>query len=263
MKNTAARKTLIANSAADFAEWLNASNFNTEAIAWKTVDPEFSVMPRAKKFALDRIRPLVELILDCKRDLQKQKKSARFDTFEKYEGKFGELLNEMVKRYPIQPILSSETFATGNPTFGFDYNPIPKDGREIFFTQAYQNGRELIERLNEVILLASEDVFASFRRCALPSCGKYFYALRPERCYCSKRCQRNQYMEHPLRTKKNAADQKVYYYTRKVLDLGKVKTVSAADRKAYDQAETNLNSAKRAQKKLQSQMGTAARGRQR
>ena len=68
-------------------------------------------------------------------------------------------------------------------------------------------------------------------------------------------------MEHPLRAKKNAADQKVYYYTRKVLDLAKAKTMSAANRKAYDRAERDLKSAKRAQRKLELQMRMALKGR--
>jgi hypothetical protein len=68
--------------------------------------------------------------------------------------------------------------------------------------------------------------------------------LRPERRYCSKGCNREVYMDDPKRKEKNAAEQKVNYYTKKVLDLAKLKAVNADYQKAYDRAEKDLNSAK-------------------
>ena len=264
MKHTSTRKSLTAQSAADFADWLNSSESNTEAIAGKTALARFSVtVPRAETFARDRIRPLVELTLDFVRESQRQKReSARFATFQKYVDKIDPLLEEIAKLHPMQPIFSDRTFVIGVPTFEYELIPPKASGRgDVMFTQTYQNGRTLIERLNHFFHLASEDVFAAFHRCALPSCGKYFHALRPERRYCSKGCQRDLYEKHPLRMKKNAADQKVYYYTRKVLELAKLKAESAADRKAHGRAETDLKSAKRAQKKLELNIRAASKER--
>ena len=179
MENTADRKSLIATSAAEFAEWLNASNSKTAAIAGDTTLARFWRDSSAKDFARDRIRPLVELILDFRRDFQKQKKrSARFETFEKYQGKVDPLLTGIAKLYPIQPVLSDATFGTGIPMFADEPIP-PKGGREPIFTQAYQNGLELTARLNQFFRLASEDAFAAFRRCALPSWGSTFTRCGP------------------------------------------------------------------------------------
>src|SRR5258708_31803462 len=119
--------------------------------------------------------------------------------------------------------------------------------------------RLVTERLNQFSELASEGAFAAFHRCA--SCGNYFYALRPERRYCSKGCQRNQYLKHPLRAKKTAADQKVYYYTQKVLELAKVKDVNAANRREYLLAKKAENSARREQKALKSAIRADLKGR--
>jgi hypothetical protein len=219
------------------------------------------LFPLANEFARDLISPLVEVTLDYKRKCQKQKrksKDVRFDTYEEYVDNMAPLLHAIEKLCPTEPIVGDETFVTGKPTFV--YEPIPK-GRRDRGGLEFEKSRVLTERLNQFFRLGREGIFAAFHRCALPTCGNYFHALRPERRYCSKGCQRNQYMEHPLRTKKNAADQKVYYYTRKLLDLAKLKAVSAADQKAYDQAEKGLKLAKRAQKKLESAIRATAKKR--
>jgi hypothetical protein len=268
MQNTETRKRLI-NSAAEFVGWLNSSNSDREEIrknrraassrsrgsAFETFRVLF---PLANEFARSLIRPLMEVTLGYVRKCQKQKrKSERFRTFEEYVDNMAPLLHAIEKRYPTQPAVGDETFGTGRPTFVYEL--IPK-GRRDRGGLDFEKSRILTERLNLFFLLGREGAFAAFHRCALPTCGNYFHALRPERRYCSKRCQRNQYMEHPLRTKKNAADQKVYYYTRKILDLVKVKAVNAAHQKAYERAEKALKSAKRAQKALTLAMRAVAKG---
>jgi hypothetical protein len=263
METLTDRKTLIAESAADFAKWLNASKPSTEAVAGRTALAKFSVTyPRAQQFARERIRPLVELALDFIRHRSKQRsKRAQFEIFEEYVGKIDPLLTRIAKLHPIQPTFSDLSNETGIPTF--EYAPIPKNGRrdrlDPMFTQAFQNSEELTIRLNQFFTIAREGVLSAFHRCALPSCEKYFHALRPERRYCSKGCQRNQYLEDPHRARKNAADQKVYYYTRKVLDLAKNKDLSAANRKEYDRAERSLKSAKRGQAALRSAVAAKRR----
>jgi len=201
------------------------------------------------------------LTLDFTRDFQKLKrKSGREAIWDKYAGQIDPLLGAIAARHPFQKSLADETLVTGIPAFV--YQPVAaKAGREVLFTQAYQNSRELAERLNQFFDLASEGVFAAFHRCALATCRKYSHALRPEKRYCSKGCQRNEYLRHPQRAKKNAADQKVYYYTRKVLDLAKIRDVSAANQREYDRAEKNLKSAKRAQKALRPAMRAALKSR--
>lgn len=257
-----ARKSLIANSAADFAEWLNASHSNTEAIKGNTALARFAVLsPRADAFARRLIRPLVELTIEFTRGFQKLKSdSGRAAIWDKYAGQIDPLLGGIAARHRFQKRLADETVVTGIPTFV--YQPVPpKDEREVIFTQAHQNSEELAVRLNQFFDLASAGIFAAFHRCALAGCRKYFHALRPERRYCSKGCQRNEYGRPPQRKKKNAADQKVYYYTRKVLDFAKIRDVSAASQREYDRAEKNLKSAKRAQKALRPAMRAALKSR--
>jgi len=257
MQNIEDRKRLT-NDASHFAEWLNSSNSDKEKIratarADRSPNRDGGTLFERlleREFARGLIRPLVEVTLDYLRKRQKQKRKSRevrFSTFERYIDDMAPLLNVIEKRYPTRPAVDDETFWTGRPAFIYELIPLDRHDRSEL---ASGKADEVMERLNQFFRLGREGAFAAFRRCVLPKCGNYFYALRPERRYCSKACQRNHYMQHPLRPKKSAADQKVYYYAHKILDLGKVKDVNAANRREYLLAKKAENSARREQKAL-------------
>lgn len=93
-------------------------------------------------------------------------------------------------------------------------------------------------------------VLARLRRCPLPTCNKYFFPLRSDGRYCSKACLRTHFMHDPKRKALNAADQKIYYYTQKVLNLAKLAAVNSAHLNKYRHAQRALKLAKRAKKRL-------------
>jgi hypothetical protein len=273
MQNTETRTRLI-HDASHFAKWLNSSTSDREQIresrrdahsrgrgsALETFRPVLAV---ANEFARGLIRPLVEVTLDYVRKWEKQKRKSedvRFRTYDEYVGNMEPLLYAIEKRYRTQPTIADETMVTGRPTVV--YEPISWTRRVFPWADLeFAKSRVLTERREQFSRLARDGAFAAFHRCALPTCGNYFHALRPERRYCSKGCQRKQYVEHPLRAKKTAADQKVYYYTHKVLELAKIKDVNAANQRKYDLARKAEQSAKREQKALKSAMHATAKGR--
>jgi hypothetical protein len=60
-------------------------------------------------------------------------------------------------------------------------------------------------------LLARDGAFSDIRRCALMTCNKYFFPLRPERRYCSDKCQRKHYKQSAEYKTQTANYQKAYY----------------------------------------------------
>jgi hypothetical protein len=199
------------NIAPLFAAWINSKGIRVINFWRKARDPKVEARAaradvravRADAFARDLLRPLVELTVDLACELQKQaKKRLRFEIFERYARKIDPILKGIVEQYPTQPTLSDFSDFTGIPMFL--YRPIPS-GRD------YAKALAVSSRLEEFLWLASEGVFADFRRCALPTCASYFYPLRPERLYCSPGCQRTHYKQSPEYKKKNREYQRAYY----------------------------------------------------
>jgi hypothetical protein len=164
-----------------------------------------------------------------------------------YVEKINLIVNRIREHYPAGPQLRD--FAGPDGRIVFVDRPIVSPPSDL---SRFSEVHEANYVLKQYRLLTDEGAFADFRRCALKTCDKYFFPLRPERRYCSDVCQAKHYMQNPLRGKKNAADQKVYYYTKKVLDLARPAASSAAHRMDYEQAQKMLELAKREQTHLAS-----------
>lgn len=216
-----------AKIAVPFAEWLNSSTaVITRTAPLSTFAARFdATSARADAFARDLLRPLVELTVDAAREMRRigtgraQQKRARFNAFERYCGKIEPLFQRIEEQYPTQSMVRDSMAVTGIPTFF--RHPMPSSRRDVFGSLAYAKLVAVSERLDEFFRLADEGIFAHFDRCALPSCRNYFYALRPERRYCSDGCQRKGHLQDPERKKQAAAYQRDYY--RKFLSIEAVK----------------------------------------
>jgi hypothetical protein len=66
--------------------------------------------------------------------------------------------------------------------------------------------------LGEFKLLANNGAFAAFELCALPGCGKRFFAFPRQKRYCSDEHQRTGYDLTPQRKKDNLDYQKKHYH---------------------------------------------------
>jgi len=230
--------------AKEFAEWINSGG------------QKFEWQGGLKKICLE----LTELTVDLTRELRQVRgdfTKVRFvgpaayvsvsrgdrkrrAIIQRYRGQINRIVTRLQRTKPLLQ-LSDLADPDGMPavhdTFAF---LVEKDLNLYRFDQA----RAAAYALKQWRFLVKGRAFAAFRRCALRTCNKYFFPLRPERRYCSDACQGKDYMDDPLRTKKNAAYQKVNYYAKKVLELGKLATVNADRREEYDQAKKALKSAK-------------------
>jgi hypothetical protein len=226
--------------AVPFASWLNVKGVEVIKIFRKSRDSKRETEAarvelrhaRAEAFARGIFRPLVDLTVDLTKELQQQKRrSLRFKIFEAYSLKIDTILKRIVEEYPTQPKLSDFSDVNGIPVFS--HHP-------IYSGRHYEKALAVSDRLRHFLWLADEGVFADFRRCAFPTCTNYFYPLRPERLYCQDACQRQRYLQDPRRKDKNAADQKVHYYTKKVLDLAKLAAVNPDYQEKYSDAKKAL-----------------------
>lgn len=200
---------------------------------------------------------LTQLTVDLARELRTDStrgsrgRYKRFTITAGYLVKINPMLERIVRKYPALPQLVVSPDRDDAPTL-MDMPPhsrilsyksssrenARRDDLLIAETRAAYNG------MDQYQLLAKHCAFEAFRRCALPTCGKYFFPLRPETLYCSKGCWREHYMEDPQRKEKNAAEKRVNYYANKVLDLAKLAALNAVHKKKYDQAKKALKSAK-------------------
>ena len=187
---------------------------------------------KASEFARGLLRRLVDLCVDAVRDRRTSKRWNE-ETFNRYDSKIFAITDRIRKRYPTQPILSD----------------ISIDGRLDFDDHPILSSRDLVEawevndRLNAFYHLAREGAFADFRRCALPTCARYFYPLRPERLYCSPECQRKHYKQDPDRQREAARYQKDYYHDYQSAEAMRIKARFGI-KALHERREQRLRSAK-------------------
>jgi hypothetical protein len=193
----------------------------------------------------DMFRPLLESTVALAKGLKKR--HARFGTFDLHQKKNNSILARIDRKYPSRlQLVGFWDDGAGRhegPNSGPDY-------REKPIGRYRRDAEDVLTALRRFRLIAEYGFFANFSQCSLSTCGKYFYPLRPERRYCSDACQRTAYVQDPGRKDKNAADQKVYYYSKKVLDLAKLAASNAAYQKEYSHAKKTLKLAKLAASKL-------------
>ncbi len=229
--------------AKEFAEWVNSG------------DQEFDADSGLKKNFLE----LTQLTVDLFRELRQVRgpfgkvrlvgpgaaevshtrgDQKRYATIQRYREKINPILTG-IQRHKALVQLRDFPDPDGMPVL-HETHAISASGLPPWFETALAASYVL----KQFDFLYKSRTFASFRRCALPTCRNLFFPLRPERRYCSDACQGKDYMQDPLRTKKNAAYQKVNYYARKVLELGKLAPANPGRREECDQAKKALKSAK-------------------
>jgi hypothetical protein len=167
--------------ARDFADWLNSEGATQ-----------------------DLFRPLVELTAAVTKHELKRKRSSDTlgpsDPYLSYEAKIAPLLRRIQKKYPSQLELVDWGDKGGLPLFARQ-SIRPERGEAV----------EAVTSLEEFYDLTGHGVFASFERCALPSCDKCFFAFPRQKRYCSDAHQRTHYDQSPERKKNNAKYQREHY----------------------------------------------------
>jgi hypothetical protein len=227
--------------AKEFAEWINAGGL------------KFDWQDELKKSFLELTQLTVDLITEL-RQVRGPASAVRFGDGVLYASHSrGDVKRyATVRRYceKINPILTRVQRHKALTQLRDFPGP---DGMPVLHETHYMNEAEHIGRaqtahaasyaLKQFHFLFERRAFAEFRRCALSTCNNYFFPLRTEGRYCSDACQGKDYMRDPLRTKKNAAYQKVNYYTKKVQELAKLAAVNQSYQEKYHHAKKELKSA--------------------
>ncbi len=252
--------------AKEFAEWINSYNITDTEDFREAMrgGQKYDGYSGLKKIFLELTQLTVDHVRE-QRTVRSRGLLKRHTTGLPYVKKINLILVRIQEQYPVR--LQMRDFAAPDGRIVFHDRPIITPSAEKACARAPQRfaraaaERKRFEKLGEKMdrfdeahtasyalkmfhFLADHDAFAAFRRCELRACGKYFFPLRPERCYCSKGCQRKHYMEDPKRKDKNAAEQKVNYYTHKVTDLAKLAAKNSAYGEQFHRAEKLLTSAK-------------------
>ena len=149
-------------------------------------------------------RPLVELTAALtKHELQRKRRRDTLDPSDPYlsqERKINRILTRIRKQYPSHPQLVDWGDKHGLPLFA--EQPVGSASREAW---------EACSALQDFDLLANAGAFAGFELCALPACGRYFFAFPRQKRYCSDAHQRAHYDQSPDRKQKNADYQREHY----------------------------------------------------
>jgi hypothetical protein len=143
-----------------------------------------------------------------KKDQTSREQSRRAETSARYCRTINPILKRIRRLYPTEcqlvicpdldvPAFSDEPAVHESETRGW--------GERIHEITRAQDGMDWFR------LLARDGAFSDIRRCALTTCSKYFFPLRPERRYCSDRCQRKDYKQSSEYKEQTANYQKAYY----------------------------------------------------
>jgi hypothetical protein len=174
----------IKSNAKDFATWLNSTGEQQELF-----------------------RKLVDLTVAATKHEQQRKRATLVlypsDPYLSYEKKFNRLMRRIDKHPPPTRLQMVD--------WGHEKDRLPLFGN-VAIRPMGRKREDLEVRLHWFGFLAEHGVFADFCRCALPACGKGFFALRRKRRYCSDECQRAHYNQSDERKKDNLEYQKQHYH---------------------------------------------------
>jgi hypothetical protein len=110
-------------------------------------------------------------------------------------------MKRLVKRFPTFPSFAGRDAKSGQPLF----LPVP------LYAQQQTDDRIPTFLLEDLLMLARNGSLLRVRRCALPSCQRFFYAKRGDHEYCSRNCRRKRTRETQKFKKKNQQYQRRHY----------------------------------------------------
>jgi hypothetical protein len=221
-----------------FAEWINSGG------------QDFDPWSGLKKIFLELTQLSVDHIR-AQRLVRGRGYVKRYRTGLTHVKKINAILMWIQEQFPVGLHMSDWPNPDGMPMF-LDRPIVTPAAKEKGSEHAlFEEAHAASYALKQFRFLADRRAFADFRHCALPTCRKLFFPLRPERLYCSDACQGKYYMKDPLRAKRNAAAQKVNYYAKKVLTVAKL-AKNPHNQQKLDHAKKMLKLAERAHKKLKS-----------
>ena len=252
----------------DFEFWMDSGRYTSVRDVRKVgiafadwIRPAHDVVHREQAAIFGELTRLTLDLIAELRQIRTRGRLKLFATVQRRRPPIESILTRIHEEYPSRLHLLDRTSPDGMPLFrdrpaslGATRTKTQRGARQLdalgIEFQMLSRGTVVAAALRRFRFLYEHGAFAKFRRCALPTCKRYFFPQRTEARYCAKACQRQHYLQDPSRKNKNAADQRVHYYAKKVLDLAKLAAANPSYRKEYGAAKKALKQAEAERRRL-------------